>query len=121
MKGKTIESLTEDFVEQSKSNFFNDIRPGNPATKNAPGHAELVSIAKDFFERNETEAFAAFFQRSQYFTQLWAAHMVLEHGQPDEPLKTKAIDVIKKYARGCMNPEVIAEEKNWLAVHDMGS
>ena len=121
MKSKTPAALGEDFIEQAKANFFNDIRPANPDTRTAEGYTAVVSIARSFFEKNDTDVLEGFLQRSQYFVQLWAAHMILEHGQPAAALKTKATDVIKKYARGCMNPEVIAEEKNWLAVHDMGT
>ncbi len=121
MKSKTTAALGEDFIEQAKANFFNDIRPANPHTKNAQGYKDAVSITKSFFERHDTEVLEGFLQRSQYFLQLWAAHMIVEHGQPEEALKTKAINVIKTYARGCMNPEVITEEKNWLALHNMGS
>ena len=121
MKSKTTADLTDEFVEQCKANFFNDIRPANPATNGSAEYKAVITIAKDFFSRGETGAFENFLARSQYFVDLWSAHMLLEHGQPEETLQKKATDVVRKYARGCMNPEVIQEEKAWLATHDMGS
>ncbi|HTJ14738.1 MAG TPA: hypothetical protein VL547_22020 [Dinghuibacter sp.] len=121
MKSKSTSDLTEEFVEQCKANFFNDIRPANPATTRSPEHNAVIAIARDFFNRGDVTALQLLLGKSQYFVDLWSAHMLLEHGQLDEDLKKKSTDVIKRYARGCMNPEVIAEEKSWLAAHDMGN
>lgn len=121
MKAKSTSDLTEEFVEQCKANFFNDIRPANPATTGSPDHRAVVTIAKDFFNRGDVTALQHLLGKSQYFVDLWSAHMLIEHGQPEETLKARAADTIRKYARGCMNPEVIAEEKSWLAAHDMGN
>ena len=121
MKSKSTADLSEEFVEQCKANFFNDIRPANPTTNGSPAYNAVIAIAKDFFSRGEIGTFERFLGKSQYFVDLWSAHMVLEHGQPEDDLKKRSTDVVRKYARGCMNPEVIAEEKTWLATHDMGS
>ncbi|TDW99788.1 hypothetical protein [Dinghuibacter silviterrae] len=121
MKQTSTASLAEEFREQVRANFFNEIRPANTQTRQTPQHIALVTVAQAYFERGDLDHFSSFLRESQYFTDLWTAHMIMEHGQPGEAHKAQALEVIRKYAKGCMNPEIIAEEKSWLAVHGMGN
>jgi hypothetical protein len=119
MKQASTASLAEEFREQCRSNFFNEIRPANTQARQSPQYVALVTLAQAYFERGDLDHFSAFLKESQYFTDLWTAHLIVEHGQPGDDHKTQALDVIRKYARGCMNPEIIQEEKAWLATHEV--
>ncbi len=53
----------------------------------------------------------------QYFIQLWTAHLILEYGRPDEELKKRCLDEIKKYANSSFLPEVEGQEQQWLKIY----
>ena len=51
---------------------------------------------------------------SQYLIQLWAAHLIIEHGNPTEELKTKCLQEIAKYSTNPISPKIAAQEADWL-------
>ena len=72
------------------------VRKGNSAAR-AMGKlaAKMLSGGRPGADR-----FSALLDDSQYHVALWAAHHVLELGQPDEPTKQRALGIIERASRG---------------------
>lgn len=77
-------------------------------------YLKLVDIAKSYFSNDETDVFCEYLKDGQYFIQLWAAHLLIEYGQPSDFWKNKALQVIKLYTDNPLAPEVAREEKQWV-------
>lgn len=102
------------FIIQCKSNYFLGIRPAHQNSKNTNGYKTLVQIAKYYFNADRYDDFLGNFIEGQYFINLWAAHLMLEYGQPNESQKEKCLDIIKRYADNPLAQEAAIEEKMWL-------
>jgi hypothetical protein len=102
------------FIIICKQNYFDQIRPADLESKQKPGYKKLVEIAQEYFSNNEYEAFADYFQEGQYFIELWAAHLMLEYGNPGPKLTSYALEVIKKYSHSPVSPDVASQETRWL-------
>ena len=73
-----------------------------------------IEIAKKYFEKGEIKKFSYFFQEFQYNINLWAAHLILEYGQPNELIKCEAIEIIHRYSSSPLDANLAYEEKQWL-------
>lgn len=102
------------FIIQCKINYFLDIRPAPQQSKNTQGYKALVEIAKSYFDAGNYDGFAGYFMECQYFIPLWAAHLMLEYGQPSESQKEQCLNIIISYTDNPLAPEVELEEKIWL-------
>ena len=85
------------FLWQSKINYFKKITPANPLDYEKEGYLEMVKIGKESFEQGKYTDFSYFFRESQYFVPLWAAHILLEHGNPPQELVNDSIEIIKEF------------------------
>ena len=54
----------------------------------------------------------------QYWVDLWTAHLLLEYGQPNESLAKKCLQIIKKHSDTPIDPELAAQEKDWLKMNE---
>ncbi|HEV3413407.1 MAG TPA: hypothetical protein VG101_13075 [Puia sp.] len=104
----------DSFLITCKQNYFEKVRPADIQSKARPGYIKLVEIAKEYFSNNEYEYFAGFFQEGQYFIELWAAHMLLEYGRPNQKLASFSLAIIKKYSHSQISPDVAEQETSWL-------
>jgi hypothetical protein len=110
------QKLGDEFLSTCKQNYFDRITPANRTNRSKEGYKKIVAISSDYFKRGEYLVFAGFFQEGQYFIALWAAHMLVEYGSPDQELMIEAINVIKRYTENPLAPGVADEEKQWITV-----
>ena len=94
--------------------YFEGITPLDKSNFKSVRFAEMVEIAKEYFERDDYEGFAGGFQEGQYYIELWTAHLLLEYGHANQNLVLYSIEVIKKYAENSINEKVSIEEAYWL-------
>jgi|GEM_PF-1598533 len=106
--------LGDEFLWTCKKNYLEKITPSNKNTRSTVGYKKIVSIANNYFEKDEYRDFAEFFKEEKYFVPLWAAHMLLEYGNPPDQLIIESLKVIENYLDNPLAPEVSKEEKNWL-------
>lgn len=97
-----------------RSNYFKDIRPADPQSKKGPGYLEAVATAQAYFKAGEQEVFRSFLSEAKYLADLWAAHLVLEYGQPDAALCAACLEVIERYAASAFDKELARQEQQWL-------
>ncbi|OYU96556.1 MAG: hypothetical protein CFE21_09230 [Bacteroidetes bacterium B1(2017)] len=113
----TIEQIQKNasYLFYCKDNYLKGIRPGDPNSKNKDGYKNLLEIAELYFESNLLDTFAGYLIEGHYLVQLWTAHLILEHGQPDDKLKERCLDEIRNYARdNPLAPDVSIQERIWL-------
>jgi hypothetical protein len=111
------QTLGDQFLLACKQNYFDRVTPSNILSRPKEGYKRVESIAKEYFKRGEYSEFAGFFQESQYFIPIWAAHMLLQYGTPDRDLKIASLNVIKNYTDNPLAPEVAQEEKDWIELN----
>ncbi|HWK02447.1 MAG TPA: hypothetical protein VNS58_02370 [Puia sp.] len=105
------------FISICKINYFDKITPSNKNVSNLEGYLKLVEIAKSYFDNNELDDFTGYFQDGQYFINLWAAHLVIEYGNPSIFWRDKALEIIIRYSGNPLAPEVALEEKKWIELN----
>jgi hypothetical protein len=105
---------TDPFIIQCRTNYFLGIRPAHQRSKNTVGYKTLIQVAKSYFDTDRYDDFSANFMEGQYFINLWAAHLLLEYGKPNESQKEQCLDIIKGYTDNPLAPEAAMEEKIWL-------
>lgn len=108
------QSISDNFLIACKQNKINNITPSNQKNFSTPGYEEVVNISKEYFNKGKYEEFAEFFQEGHYLIPLWAAHMLLEYGNPPHNIINDSIEVIERYSDNPLAPEVAIEEKKWL-------
>jgi len=109
-----LKQIHDLFLIQCKKNYFDEIFPADPAIKQSKGYLKLKDLAQSYFSENKYGEFEGFFMESQYLIQLWAAHLIIEHGNPTEELKTKCLQEIAKYSTNPISPKIAAQEADWL-------
>lgn len=106
--------MADSFLMQCRQNYFDGITPSNKQGYLKEGYKKIVFFAKQYFEKGEYEEFAACFVEGQYLIPLWAAHMLIEYGNPNKELLQASIDIIKEYSDNPLVPKVAEEERSWL-------
>jgi hypothetical protein len=101
------------FIIQCRANYILGIRPAHQQSKDTEGYTALVQIAKSYFDANRYDDFAGNFMEGQYFIDLWAAHLMLEYGQPNERQKETVLGNYQKIYRQSTAPGAAIEEKIW--------
>jgi hypothetical protein len=107
-------NMGDDFLIGCRQNYFDKVTPASKESKLKPGYKKLVDIAGEYFRQNNYKAFAGFFQEEQYFIALWAAHLMLEYGNPSLKLMIAALNIVRNYSDNPLAPEVAQEERQWL-------
>jgi hypothetical protein len=102
------------FIIQCRANWFLGIRPADNAAKGTEGYQALVKIAGLYFDNSRYEEFKSYLMGDQYLIDLWAAHLILEYGQPDEELKKDCLRVITIHTHNPLVPDIAIQERNWL-------
>ena len=102
------------FLMQCKQNYLDGIFPGDDAIKQSKEYLILKDIAQSYFNEDQYEDFEGFFMEDKYLIQLWAAHLILEYGNPTDNLKQKCLKEIEKYSQSTLSPKVATQEANWL-------
>jgi hypothetical protein len=107
-----------EFLVTCKGCYFNNITPSNPVSKDTKAYKHLVDITIHYIKQRGLEEFAGFFQDGQYFIDLWAAHLLIDHGKPNAELTERALNIIRTYSDNPLAPAVAEEEKAWLNEHN---
>lgn len=102
------------YLFSCKENHLNAIRPADTNSKNLEGYKKLVAVAKTYFENNQLDNFADYFQEYQYAVNLWTAHLIIEYGQPDNRLLNRCLEIIESYSDTPLDETLAKEEKKWL-------
>ena len=110
-------SIGDDFLLACKRNYFEKITPSNKQNTINEGYIRLVKIATEYFNRDAYVEFSGFFQEGQYFVALWAAHLMLEYGNPNPDLIGVALRIIESYSDNPLAKDVSEEERQWLEVN----
>ncbi len=97
-----------------KDNHVNCIRPADINSQNTDGYKKLVTVAKTYFDSNQLDKFADYFQEHQYEVNLWTAHLIIDLGQPNADLLKRCLDIIESYSDTPLNVTLANEEKKWL-------
>jgi hypothetical protein len=105
---------THSFIIKCRELYFKGIRPSNPSSKISNDYKELLQIAEDFFSSGKINDFAEYFMEFQYNINLWAAHLILEYGQPSNKLKKECLEIIEQYSKTKMDKELAKEETFFL-------
>jgi hypothetical protein len=111
---QTMQNIPDRFLWQSKINYIKGITPSNPLDYEKEDYIQMVEIGKEYFIQGKSLEFCYFFRESQYFISLWAAHILLEYGQPDNEMKKDCIEIIKAYCDFPMNERISKEENEWV-------
>jgi len=106
--------LTDQYLLQCKDNYFNGITPSNYKFYSLPEYKRLIDIGKKCIKEIGILEFSYFFQESQYFIELWTAHIIFEHGDSNANLKEQSVKIIKKYSNSTLNIKIADEEKTWI-------
>lgn len=112
------EKIGDDFLLLCKQNYFNKVTPSNNGSYLKEGYKKLVDIAKEYFKNGGYEEFSNFFLEGQYFIALWAAHLLIDYGNPSNNLLHTAIKIIKEYSDNPLAPIVSEEENQWLKANE---
>lgn len=102
------------FMVACRTNYFNDIRPSDPGARKTGGYNEAVSIAQAYFREGRGEVFRTYLAEAKYLADLWAAHLLLEYGQPEATLQRECLGVIERYAVSTFDAALASEEQAWL-------
>jgi hypothetical protein len=105
------------FIVICRDNYIKKITPSNKDSFTYEGYRKLVDIAKAYFDAKELESFVEYFQDGQYFINLWAAHLLIEFGNPPVNWRDKALEIILRYSDNPLAPDVAIEEKKWLELN----
>jgi hypothetical protein len=105
------------FMVVCRANYFNDIRPADPLAQKTAGYAEAAGVAKAYFADGEQEAFRAYLSEAKYMADLWAAHLILEHGHPGVEGVKACLDVIERYAASPFDQALARQEQQWLQAY----
>ena len=109
------EAINSDlYLITCKDNYFKKIFPSDPSIKNKPSYIALFTIARQFIDKNRIKELAGFLIESQYCINLWTAHFLIEHGNPDELLKLECLTIIQEYSSSALDPTIADLEANWL-------
>lgn len=106
--------MNESFLIVCRQNYFEGVTPSGSLNHKKEGYKKIVQIAKEFFKNGEYTSFADYFQEGQYLVALWAAHMLIEYGNPGKELMIAAFNIIKEYSDNPLAPNVSKEESAWL-------
>lgn len=106
--------ISNNFLIQCKQNYFEGITPSNTLNRSKEGYKKIVLYAQEYFNKNNYNEFAGYLMEGQYFIALWAAHLLLEYGEPNEDLTRIAIKTIIRYSDNPLAPNVAEEERLWL-------
>ena len=109
-----MQNLTDLFLLQCRENFFQGVTPANLVQRAEPGPQKLVALYTRFIGANQGEAFVGLLQEYQYYINLWAAHLLVEHHHPDGPTRQLCMETIEGYANSTIDPKVAQEELEWL-------
>lgn len=104
--------MNDCFLLQCRENYFRGITPCGPGAETEK--QALLACFHDFTAANGTAAFSGFLQEGQYYIDLWAAHLLLEHHHSDSPNRQLCMQTIEVYANSTINPRVAQEELKWL-------
>lgn len=104
--------VTDSFLMQCRENYFRGVTPSGPSAK--PEKQALVDCFHGITAANGMAAFSGFLQEGQYYIDLWAAHLLVEHYHPEEPIWRLCMETIETYANSTINPKVAQEELEWL-------
>lgn len=105
------------FLIICRSNYFNDIRPADRAAQKSPGYIEAIELAKTYFTTGKLEEFRSYLKEGKYLADLWAAHLIVECGQPDPTLLKECLDVIERHAASPFDASLAKQERRWLDVY----
>ena len=97
-----------------RTNYFNDIHPAEPGAHKTTGYREAVTIAQNYFKDGKAEVFRTYLAETRYLADLWAAHLMLEHGAPNDSLLKECMDVIERYAAATFDATLACQEQLWL-------
>jgi hypothetical protein len=110
----------QDIVQRASYQFYcrlayrEGIRPLDKDKSDNPNVQAIIEIAKTYQAENELERFSHYFMDDQYNIQLWTAHLILDHFNPDELMKNRCLDEIRKYSTSPLDQKVAEQEKEWL-------
>ncbi len=104
----------DSFLWQCRQNYFDGIFPADTTIIHTEGYQFLKELAQSYFDSNSYDDFEGYLMEGHYLVQLWAAHLILEYGNPSEELKQKCLSEIKKYAENVLNSKLAAQETAWL-------
>lgn len=107
----------ESFAEVCRAAYLEGITPSNLAGHQNETYRKLVSIAKNYFDENRYDEFAAGLLDGQYIVSLWVAHMLLEYGNPPRELITICLEKIEAYSENLLAPDVANEEQEWHKIN----
>lgn len=110
-------NISDKFLRLCKQNYFDKITPSNVSNYENENCKELVRIAKKYFKNNRYKEFVDFFQEGQYFVALWAAHLILEFGDPSKEYISLALEIITDYSDNPLAIDVAKEEAEWLKLN----
>lgn len=106
--------MANNFLLQCRENYFEGITPSSMKTREKEGYKRIVSFAKEYFKDQRYEDFTGYFMEGQYLVPLWAAHMLVEYGNPNKDLLLISINTIRRYSDNPLAPSVAEEEEEWL-------
>jgi hypothetical protein len=104
--------MADSFLLQCRENYFRGVTPSGPGAETEK--QALLTCFHSFTGAYGTAAFSGFLQEGQYLIDLWAAHLLVEHHQPDKPTRQLCIEMIQRYANSSINLRVAQEELDWL-------
>ena len=93
-----MNKLATEYLSQCKLNYINNVRPNIKNKYNIESYKKIKDIALKYFNEGKIEEFSDFFLEPQYNTDLWTAHLILDYANPNQILKEKALEIIKKYS-----------------------
>ncbi len=106
--------LANMFLTQCKINYLKGITPSDFKKNDTEDYMNLIDIGKLYIKKGQLENFSYFLGEGQYFVALWAAHIIIEYGDPDKQLYRDCLDTIIEYSDNPLSLKVSNEEKLWL-------
>lgn len=108
---------SDSFLLKCRDLYHAGITPANPEQRTTEEYQTMVELGLSYFKEGREREFSGFFGEAQYAVDLWAAHLILEHGKPDHILKQSCIEIIRRYAGSTMPHarQIAMEEIEWLA------
>ncbi len=108
------DDLTEKFLNLCLEYYKQNILPVRNGQLSLTKSNSLIEVTRQFFSLGNYNEFIWLFRESQYLVNLWAAHLLIEFGNPTEKDRLSSLKIISRYSKTPLNPELAEEETKWL-------
>ena len=87
----------DSFLYSCKESFFLQLNPLHPQIRHFKIYQTLAGIAQAYFAEGQFSQFLSFLVEEKYHCNVWAAHLILEFGNPDMSMVNICREIIAAF------------------------